>query len=315
MICHFLLNRRQEFKSQHHIMLAREACPIDKLLTKNVPHIHEMIFFSLDHKSYANCKKVSNMWIELLTSISFQRKANSIYIQEKVRNEKILSKCRIAQKVKYLLSTGVDPNCEDSWGITPLYCASKNGEPAVVKLLLDAGADPNKGVVYKVTSNNMSYPLHVAVEWASKGAKRQPYTSVVKLLLDAGANPNKTDGRYGFTPLHYTTNKCNIEMAKLLLKAGADPNTRDTNRGRTPLHTTLQYFDNYISMSMLKESQVIKMFEVLLKAGVQPCTVDFKGESARDLAKAKGYTKVLKLLEDVIDEAKNFHFEYYGLNK
>ena len=154
------LNTGQEFKSQHHIMLAREDCPIDKLLTKNVPHIHEVIFFSLDYKSYANCKKVSDMWRELLTSLSFQRKANSIYIQEKVRNEKELIKCRVAKRVQNLLSIGVDPNCEDNWGLTPLYCACKNKKPEVVKLLLDAGADPNK-----MSSENFNYPLYVVVQW------------------------------------------------------------------------------------------------------------------------------------------------------
>ena len=31
----------------------------DKLLSKNVPHIHEGIFFSLDYESFVACRKVS----------------------------------------------------------------------------------------------------------------------------------------------------------------------------------------------------------------------------------------------------------------
>ena len=45
----------------------------DKLLSKNVPHIHEGIFFSLDYESFVACRKVSRKWEELLSSEPFQR--------------------------------------------------------------------------------------------------------------------------------------------------------------------------------------------------------------------------------------------------
>ena len=32
------------------------------LLSKNVPHIHEGIFFSLDYESFVACRKVSGKW-------------------------------------------------------------------------------------------------------------------------------------------------------------------------------------------------------------------------------------------------------------
>ncbi|KAL3465578.1 ankyrin repeat-containing domain protein [Aspergillus heterothallicus] len=41
----------------------------------------------------------------------------------------------------YLLSKGLDPNVtSEEWG-TPLHCAARAARPAIVKLLLDAGAD------------------------------------------------------------------------------------------------------------------------------------------------------------------------------
>ena len=85
-------------------MLPIEECAFNQLMTKNVPHILEIILFSLDYKSFANCRKVSNTWRALLTSKSFQKKANSIYIQERVRCEKKLMKCSDAAKVYHLLS-------------------------------------------------------------------------------------------------------------------------------------------------------------------------------------------------------------------
>ena len=45
----------------------------DKLLSKNVPHIHEGIFFSLDYESFVACRKVSRKWEELLSSEPFKR--------------------------------------------------------------------------------------------------------------------------------------------------------------------------------------------------------------------------------------------------
>ena len=268
----------------------------------NVPHVLEMIFFSLDYKSYANCKKVGNMWRELLAFKSFQQNANSIYIQERVKNEKELMKCRVAKKVQNLLSIGVDPNCQNSWGLTPLYCACKNGKPAVVKLLLDAGADPNK-----ITSKNFNYPLYVVVQWVED----KNHTSVVKLLLEAGADPNKRSNNRT-APLHVASSKCNIEVAKLLLNAGADPNIPDGLFGCTPLHSALMsHFNAYHSdrsrgTDLQKmESEFVKMVEVLVKAGADPCLSDYEGISALDLAKTKGQmtqVKIVQLLEDLCKE-------------
>jgi ankyrin repeat protein len=44
-----------------------------------------------------------------------------------------------------LLKRGADVNALDSSGDTPLYIAAGKGNPELVKLLLDAGADPNVG--------------------------------------------------------------------------------------------------------------------------------------------------------------------------
>ena len=268
-------------------MLPIEECAFNQLMTKNVPHILEIILFSLDYKSFANCRKVSNTWRALLTSKSFQKKANSIYIQERVRCEKKLLKCSDAAKVYNLLSIGVDPNCQDKWGLTPLYCASKNGKPEVVKLLLHVGAGPNISFI-------TNHPLYAAVEWA----RGKHHISVVKLLLEAGADPNKI-GDHGNAPLHEASIKWNIEVAQLLLKAGANPNIRNTIRGHTPLHSTLDYLtpqQRVAQVSLERESKVMKMVEVLLKAGADPCIPDNAGISALDLFMKKGPIGIIELI-------------------
>ena len=53
-----------------------DPCAFDKLFCKNVPHILEKIFFSLDYESYEESLKVCKTWNELLKSKAFQKTAN-----------------------------------------------------------------------------------------------------------------------------------------------------------------------------------------------------------------------------------------------
>ena len=52
---------------------------IELLFMRNVPHILEIILFSLDYESYYACFKVSKAWKELLTSDNFQRKGKYVF--------------------------------------------------------------------------------------------------------------------------------------------------------------------------------------------------------------------------------------------
>jgi Ankyrin repeats (3 copies) len=80
----------------------------------------------------------------------------------------------------------------------------------VVRVLLKAGADPNKGVEYEI-------PLEMALQVAAKSGPEP-----VRLLLEAGANPNALSS--SGTPLFFagTGNGADIEILKLLIKHGAD---------------------------------------------------------------------------------------------
>ena len=47
----------------------KDSCDFSTLLTKNVPHIMENIFFSMDYESYQMCLEISIVWKELLKVI------------------------------------------------------------------------------------------------------------------------------------------------------------------------------------------------------------------------------------------------------
>ena len=57
-------------------------CEFDTLFTRNVPHVLEKIFFSLDYASFKNCLEVSKPWHDLLTSESFLRKGKSVFCED-----------------------------------------------------------------------------------------------------------------------------------------------------------------------------------------------------------------------------------------
>ena len=64
------------------------VCASDKLLSKNVPHIFEKIFLSLDYDSFKACQRVNTSWHVLLISASFIKKARSTF-QWEIWNEEI----------------------------------------------------------------------------------------------------------------------------------------------------------------------------------------------------------------------------------
>lgn len=97
-------------------------------------------------------------------------------------------------------------------GVSPLFIAAKFGQDEVVRILLDAGADPT--ILFRWGQNAYYYgtPLHVAARWG--------HLDVVKRLLDAGADPGRYNQFIG-TPLHLALLNDHQEIAATLIAAGA----------------------------------------------------------------------------------------------
>lgn len=129
-----------------------------------------------------------------------------------------------------LLLAGASLAERDAEGYTPLHRAAATGTPAVIRSLLEAGADPNLRV--EVFEALFSWdpkdwtPLHLATGNRDPGA--------VTVLLDAGADVSARVHGYE-TALHTAAKNGNPEVARVLLDAGAEVDARDGG-GRTPLH-------------------------------------------------------------------------------
>ncbi|XP_047248171.1 caseinolytic peptidase B protein homolog [Girardinichthys multiradiatus] len=121
-----------------------------------------------------------------------------------------------AQDVSRLINEGVDPNHRHRLGWTALMVAAMNRQHSSVKVLLEAGADPDAGDdfnnVYDTSREKGIHSLEVLVsredEFSSRLSSRagfrgctalhyatladDPHT--VRMLLEAGANPLQTNG-------------------------------------------------------------------------------------------------------------------------
>ena len=254
-----------------------EVSAFDMLFTRNVPHILENIFFSLDNRSYLSCFNVNRAWNELLSSQTYQ----AIYSKKLEKKEEIEKKLWHASQtgnvneVRRLLSSGewMDVNCvlsdSSKTPSTALYEATCIGYGELVQLLLDAGAEPD------LENRDGFTPL---LRSAQNGNKE-----VVKLLLERGADPNKASAsKYKYTPLYWAARYGHKELVKLFLDAGADPN-KAICLGNTPLHIAV--YSGYKDMA-----------ELLLIAGAHPNNEDENGWTPLHLAVLHGQVEISQLL-------------------
>lgn len=154
-----------------------------------------------------------------------------------------------ADIVKVLLEAGANPSayCENGW--TPLSAATQLGHESVVNTLLLAGADPN------ACCSKGWFPLSNAVFEGHEG--------IVRTLLKFNANPNVYLD--GFTPLRLAVEKGFEGIIIMLLEAGANPNCSRED-GTMLLHFAVQAGHRELVLA-------------LLKAGGKPNLVDQSGET------------------------------------
>ena len=162
------------------------------------------------------------------------------------------------EEIVAVLKGGADVHArsDDPFAWTPLHVASAFGNAAVVKTLLDAGADANAHDGYGWTV------LHWAAEYSEAPA-------VVNALLAAGAAANALD-EYGNTPLHWAAGNSKAPgVVQALLDGGAHVNARDKD-GSTPLHAAARW------------SETLGVVRVLLAAGADVHARDNAGETPLD---------------------------------
>ena len=104
-------------------------------------------------------------------------------------------------------------------GIAPLHRAAANGNAAIVKRLMAAGADAN------VATPAGETPLMMAARTGNAAA--------VEALIAKGAEVNAREAWRGQTALMWAASENNAEAIRVLVEAGADIHARSTSRHRS----------------------------------------------------------------------------------
>jgi ankyrin repeat protein len=118
----------------------------------------------------------------------------------------------------------------------PVSSAVCGGDIRCLKLILDAGGNPNE------VDPPGDRPLILAVSFKQM--------NMVELLLEAGADSNQTD-EDGYTAVMLAVRVKSLAMLRRLLQAGANPNLR-TNDGTSPLDIAIQQGDKQLMKELEK---------------------------------------------------------------
>ncbi|HTR00779.1 MAG TPA: ankyrin repeat domain-containing protein [Candidatus Acidoferrum sp.] len=109
---------------------------------------------------------------------------------------------------KALVAAHADPVHANRTGASPLQLAAINGDPAMLTLLLKAGANPSQKL-----SASGDTPLMMAA--------RTGVPAAVQVLLDAGTEVNVAESWNGTTALMWAATEGHADVVRQLIKAGA----------------------------------------------------------------------------------------------
>ncbi|CAK6435081.1 unnamed protein product [Pipistrellus nathusii] len=106
--------------------------------------------------------------------------------------------------IKLLLKRGASKECQDDFGITPLFVAAQYGKLESLSILISSGANVNCQALDKAT------PLFIAAQ--------EGHTECVELLLSSGADPNLYCNEDNWQlPIHAAAQMGHAEILALLI--------------------------------------------------------------------------------------------------
>ena len=173
-------------------------------------------------------------------------------------------------------------------GKTPVDFAVQVGSHDTLRLLLQAGADPNRNEPLNIAGRRddtescrrlIEYGANVTDKAVLSAAWRNQESACLGVMLDNGGNASAIDGR---GTLHWVAAD-NPQSVQLLIDAGADVNMRAPGATNgTPLHHARNNVDS---------------IERLLAAGADSTLTDANGDTPLDLAERDGTQDAVELLK------------------
>jgi ankyrin repeat protein len=203
-----------------------------------------------------------------------------------------------------LLKAGAKVNAYAKNGLLPLWRASADNRPELVRLLIQYGAEVDRRI--KVSPGGGS-----SLEMACQ----EGHLEVVQILVDNGANVNDR-GFLGFTPIRVAARNGHLEIVKYLAEKGAEIDARADDKA-TPLehaaakghYEIVEYLlgkganlnnkdkDGDFPLGEAAKYGHEEIAKLLLKKGADAGLTNKEGLTAYLLAKRHGQAKIVKLLE------------------
>ncbi|MGJ7499560.1 ankyrin repeat domain-containing protein [Variovorax sp. ZT5P49] len=177
-------------------------------------------------------------------------------------------------KLKALIASGANLDARDARGRTPLHVATYARQREAIKLLAKAGANLDL----------LEDDRYDAVTIASVADD----AATLSLLLSLGAKAGQTTSRYDGTALIAAAHLGHDEVVRRLIAAGA------------PLdHVNNLHWTAVIESIVLGDGgpRHQRTLAALIDAGANLKLTDRQGNTPLQLAKARGYTAMVKLLE------------------
>lgn len=198
-----------------------------------------------------------------------------------------------------LLRAGVSAESVDAEGMSALYLAAVSDRPGAVRLLLAAGADPDRAC----GPESGDLPLC--------GAACGGHTEVAEALLAAGARPDLPE-QFGFTALRWAVGLGHARTAGVLLAYGADP-CRPGPEGEAPLLTAVRRGSSATVRELLRHGAGARreVVEEALGEARRLLDTDLEGELRAGLREVYGggaaYEVVVR--RDVVDGGETLTVE------
>jgi ankyrin repeat protein len=190
----------------------------------------------------------------------------------------IVSRTSNVEAARLLLKRGAAVNVREKWRQqSPLMWAAAEGQPAMVKLLLEHRAE------FNARSRENQWERQVTAEPRMQArpsggftpllyAARRGCAECARLLLKAGADANLADPD-GVSPLLLATLNLNFDTAALLVKHGAELDKWDL-WGRSPLYAAVDMntlpTGGRADRPSLDRVTALELVAMLLEAGANP---------------------------------------------
>ncbi|MBD2453117.1 ankyrin repeat domain-containing protein [Nostoc sp. FACHB-87] len=226
--------------------------------------------------------------INYQTSDGYDVLIHAMYGRDIVQDENLISTLNL------LISRGAAVNGMSSYGESAIKVAAHVGRFDAVKLLLNAGANPEQlewtELMHAIVFGSLEQVKFLLEQGADQNVRdcwdRTPWLLSIqvgelpkaKLLLATGANHNDV-GNCGKTPLMYAIENNRLEVLKWLIAEGFDIEATDE-------------FSN-TALIMAAEYGATDCVKILLEAGANPSSINHCDDKAIKVAKNKEIVRML----------------------